>query len=107
MENINWFEVINAVVSVIVLVLVPQVSKFLNHKMDAGKRAQLVTFSKIAVQAAEQTYHQMGGQAKFDKAKELLIDRASELGVNLTDAQLDAIIESAVKEISDVYNKAK
>lgn len=56
---------------------------------------------KIVVNAIEQMYEALDGEDKFAMAKERLIKLANEKKLNISEEELNLLIESTVKEMND------
>lgn len=67
------------------------------HELSGSQRFALDTAITIAVQAAQQVVTEK--DKRFLYAKELALQAAQSLGIELTDSQLNALIESAVYEL--------
>lgn len=52
------------------------------------------------VQAVEQIFQQVDGKERFRQARQLLVAELKTRGIYLSDAQLETLIESAVKEMN-------
>lgn len=70
--------------------------KGLLTKLEANK--ELV---KIAVEAVEQTYKTLHGEEKFNMAKMEIIKLMQEKKINISEKEIDLLIESMVKEMKD------
>lgn len=90
----NIFYVILSLVSVIVTgIIIPLVKqKYGKEKVESVMQA--VT---IAVRAAEQIYTQTG---QGDIKKKYVLQQLNDKGIKISDAELDAMIESAVLELN-------
>lgn len=62
---------------------------------------------KTCVRAVEQLYKGMDGEAKFDRAVSAASEMLIEKGINITTLELEMLIEAAVAEFNDAFNKAK
>lgn len=84
--------IIGLIAAVVSSVLIP----YIRSKTTAEKFSQIVFWTNIAVQAAEQIYVGTGmGAKKKMYVQKFLIDK----GFNLDAEALDAVIESAVLEL--------
>ena len=57
--------------------------------------------AKIAVSFVEQVYIDIKGEEKLEKAKDKLVELANKEGIAVTDADVDAFIENAVREMKE------
>ena len=94
MDSFKILQVILSIVSIIITgILIP----FIKSKVAKDKIDKAMTIAEIAVKAAEQIYKESGqGSIKKKYVREYL--KNSKL--KLTDAEIDALIESAVKELN-------
>ena len=60
---------------------------------------------KTCVQAIEQLYKDLHGEEKLNKVIESATDMLAEKGISITDLELRMLIESAVGEFNDNFNK--
>lgn len=58
-------------------------------------------YVEIVVKATEQMYKEADGPAKLAKAKTQLVDYFNRKKIPFTEAELDTLIESAVKNLKD------
>ena len=61
--------------------------------------------AKTVVQAVEQIYVDLHGEEKLDKAFEAASEMLSEKGITITELELRMLLESAVGEFNDAFNK--
>lgn len=103
-EFINQYgvEIINAVLTAIAgylaIVLKRVYTKYVN---DQTKE----TVAKMVVQGVEQIYKNLGGEEKLEKALTAASEMLIEKGITVTDLELRMLIESAVGEFNDNFNK--
>ena len=67
-----------------------------NHVNDETKQKVVAT----CVKAVEQLYHDLNGEEKLDKAKENIFAMLSTKGIEITDIEIDMLIESCVAELN-------
>ena len=72
-------------------------------KLSADKTKESVV--KTCVNAAEQLYKDLHGEEKLNKVIESATDMLDEKGISITDLELRMLIESAVGEFNDNFNK--
>lgn len=94
MDNFNILQVILAIVSIVVTgILIP----LIKTKISKTDLEKTLVITDIAVKAAEQIYKEAGkGQIK----KKYVIDYLKRSGLNLTDEEINALIEATVKELN-------
>ena len=61
----------------------------------------------IVVKGIEQCYKDLNGEEKLEEALGALSEMLNERGIKVTDLELRMLIESAVAEFNDVFNKEK
>lgn len=70
---------------------------------DKTKRAVV----KTVVQGVEQLYKDAGGEEKLNKAIEAASEMLAEKGITITELEIRMLIEAAVAEFNDAFNKGK
>ena len=108
--NEVWFEILVAVVVAIVSICVTLVTKVLIPYFKAQTWAiqyeELVDTVRQAVEAFEQTIRESGqGKAKKAQVLAFVSNWLIEKGINITEQQLDILIEAAVKTMNDKDKK--
>lgn len=102
MDNTMIF---NTVLGIIGVVITSFLIPLLKKKIDAEEITKILTLIDIAVKAAEQIYRE-AGQGKFKK--EYVRKYLKEHGINLSQKDLDAMVESSVFEMNkwkeEIYN---
>lgn len=74
----------------------------LTEKLD--KKQYLV---KLAVNAVEQIWKNEDGATKLIKARNQALDLLNDNGIDITSAELIAMVEAAVKAMNDGFNSTK
>ena len=94
MDNFNILQVVLAIVSIVVTgILIP----LIKTKISKTDLEKALVITDIAVKAAEQIYKEAGkGQIK----KKYVIDYLKKSGLNLSDEEINALIEATVKELN-------
>ena len=94
MDNFNIIQVVLAIVSIVVTgILIP----LIKTKISKTDLEKALVITDIAVKAAEQIYKEAGkGQIK----KKYVIDYLKKSGLNLSDEEINALIEATVKELN-------
>lgn len=95
------------VITVIAGFVGKSVMSYLNKKGVVQKIGAHKELAKIAVSFVEQVYIDLKGEAKLDRAKDKLVELANKEGLKLTDADLDAFIENAVREMKNAGKEIK
>ncbi|NMW85514.1 phage holin [Peptoniphilus sp. AGMB00490] len=90
----NIFYVILSIISVLITgVLIP----YLKNKNAQNKTENILNSVEIAVKAAEQIYKESG---KGELKKEYVLRRLQEMGLKLSEKELDDMIEASVLELN-------
>ena len=82
-----------------------QTVQFLNEKGISQKLANKKYLVDIAVQAAEQIYRNEGGAAKLEMAKNEALKAINRSGLQVTESELNVLIEASVKAMNDATKK--
>lgn len=98
----NGVEILGAIITAIAgyigVVLKNLYTKYINDKTKQS-------VVKTCVQAIEQLYKDLHGEEKLNKVIESATDMLDEKGISITDLELRMLIESAVGEFNDNFNK--
>ena len=98
----NGVEILGAIITAIAgyigVVLKNLYTKYINDKTKQN-------VVKTCVQAIEQLYKDLHGEEKLNKVIESATDMLDEKGISITDLELRMLIESAVGEFNDNFNK--
>ena len=94
--------IVNAVIALIAAIITTFLIPWIKSKIDAAKLAQIVEWVGIAVRAAEQIYNESG---MGEKKKQYVLDFLADKGFTLDPNSINAMIESAVKELNIEQNK--
>lgn len=81
------------------------VVKNLYTKYINDKTKQAV--AKIVVQGVEQIYQDLHGEKKLEVALEAAAEMLLEKGITISDLELRMLIEAAVGEFNDAFNRTK
>lgn len=94
MDNINILQVVLAIVSIVVTgILIP----LIKTKISKTDLEKALVITDIAVKAAEQIFRESGqGPIK----KKYVIDYLRKSGLDLSDEEINALIEATVKELN-------
>ena len=89
----EMIDILIGVISIIGAVLTAIVIPLIKAKVGKAKLEKIEVYVSIAVASAQQLYKVLG--SGFDR-KEYAIQTLKKFGVDLTDTEMDALIESAV-----------
>ena len=84
---------------------VRQTVAFLNEKGISQKLANKQYLVDIAVQAVEQIYKNEGGAMKLEMAKNEALKAINRSGLQVTESELNVLIEASVKAMNDSVKK--
>jgi hypothetical protein len=90
--------IITAIFGYIGIVLKNLCTKFINDKTK-------VAVAKSAVQFVEQVYKDLHGEEKLEEALCAASDMLAEKGITVSELEMRVLIESAVAEFNDAFNK--
>ena len=96
--------IVEAVLGVIALFVSTYVIPWLKTRIGADKLQILEQFVQDCVRAAEQIYTPEDWTLKKDYVTRLVADKATDLGLGLNEAEIDAIIEGIVNYVK--HNRA-
>lgn len=100
------FEIIKSTVVIVIMVLVRYAVPYLKAQVKNSDLSWIYDWAVYAVKAAEQTNTGSGtGTLKKSLVKDFLIKVSAESGLNITDAQLENLIESAVYAMKQEESK--
>lgn len=92
------YAIITAIAGYVGIVVKNLVTKYLN---DKTKKA----VAKSAVQFVEQVYKDIHGEEKLAEALVAASEMLAEKGITVTDLELRVLIEAAVAEFNEAFNK--
>ena len=92
------YAIVTAVASYIGIVVKNLFTKYIN---DKTKRE----VAKSAVQFVEQVYKDLHGEEKLNEALDCATEMLSEKGIGVTSLELRVLIEAAVAEFNNAFNK--
>lgn len=98
MNQIDITPIVSTAVALISLLITTFLIPYIKTKISAEKLAKLLTYAKIAVEAAEQIFRETG---MGEKKKAYVAKYLADLGYKLNGEELDVIIESAVLEMKN------
>lgn len=92
------YTIVTAIAGYIGIVIKNLVAKYLN---DKTKQA----VAKTAVQFVEQVYKDLHGEDKLNAALGAASEMLAEKGITVSDLEMRVLIEAAVSEFNDAFNK--
>ena len=92
------YAIITAIAGYIGIVVKNLCTKYINDKIKAA-------VAKTAVQFAEQVYKDLHGDEKLDVALEAASEMLTEKGITVSDLELRVLLEAAVGEFNNAFNK--
>lgn len=92
------YAIITAIAGYIGLVLKDLCTKYINDKTKAS-------VAKIAVQFVEQVYKDLHGEEKLNTALSAASEMLMEKGITVSDLELRVLIEAAVSEFNNAFDK--
>lgn len=94
------YAIVVAIGGFIGLALKDLCQKFMNDKIKQE-------VAKTAVKGVEQIYKELHGEEKLNAALKATSEMLAEKGIQASDLELRMLIEAAVAEFNDVFNKAE
>ena len=92
------YAILTAIAGYIGIVVKNLVTKYLNDKTKQS-------VAKSAVQFVEQVYKNMHGDEKLNAALTAASEMLAEKGITVTDLEMRVLIEAAVAEFNEAFNK--
>lgn len=89
--------IIEAAAALVAAVITAVVIPYIKSRTTAQQQAEINTWVKIAVTAAEQIYR---GSGRGEEKKAYVLNWLREHGITVDEAKLDALIEAAVYELN-------
>ena len=71
--------------------------KYYNMYINTEEKKHIIN---VCVKATEQLYKDLNGEAKKQKAIDMICDLLYEKGISITEAELNAMIEAVVQELT-------
>ena len=105
----NYTEIVTIalrlVVAVLIAVVIPALKAWMKSKIENEKLGQIQEWARSAVYAAEQVYKQYktidpDGEKRKHYARVAIMTVSSRLGLELTDKEINTLIEAAVNEVN-------
>ena len=92
-------KLVEAVVTVVIVLISAYVIPWLKGKIGDDKYALIVEFAEIVVRSAEKLYTPDEWAQKKRYAVEMVQKKAEEIGITITADEINAIIEGAVQAV--------
>lgn len=92
-------EITRAIVSVILILISAYVIPWLKNKIGEDKYATIIEYAEIVVRSAEKMYTVEEWAQKKAYAVNMLSSKAKELGIDINEKEINAIIEGAVQAV--------
>ena len=92
-------KLVEAVVTVVIVLISAYVIPWLKGKIGDDKYALIVEFAEIVVRSAEKLYTPDEWAQKKRYAVEMVRKKAEEIGITITADEINAIIEGAVQAV--------
>jgi len=110
-QSIVW-NVVYAVLKLLVTAGAAFFVEYLRRRLGTERlikiQEELITkqsLANLAVKFAEQSYQQLHGDEKYNKAAEWLAARARELGLKVSADEIKGLIEAALRSIKDEFGE--
>lgn len=98
-------ELVGLIITALIGWVAQRVTSYLKQKGVVAKLESNKELVRIVVNAVEQTYKHLGGEEKLNVAKIELVKLMNEKKIKISEQEIDALIESAVKEMNDGIKK--
>ena len=92
-------KLVEAIVTVVIVLISAYVIPWLKGKIGDDKYALIVEFAEIVVRSAEKLYTPDEYAQKKRYAVEMVQKKAEEIGITITADEINAIIEGAVQSV--------
>ena len=99
--------IIKAVIMILSVLITSVIIPYVKGKIGESKYDELTYFVKYAVRCAEQIYTPDQWKEKKEYVTTFIINKAKEININLSEEDIDILIEGIVNEIKHNYKEAK
>ena len=103
MNNEMMTVIIKAIVAVVSVLITSVVITYIKGKIGENKYNEIKYYVEYAVRCAEQIYTPEQWQEKKAYVKEYIICKAKEFGIDMTEEDINVLIEGIVNEVK--HNK--
>lgn len=90
--------VVQAIISLVAVIITALVIPYVKSKLSQDNLDEICTWTKIAVDAAEQIYK---GTGRGDEKKAYVVKFLNDKGFKIDTESIDALIEAYVKDLND------
>ena len=97
-------KIVEAVITLLCAVITCIVIPLIKSKTTLSQRQELIEWVKIAVTAAEQLYR---GSGRGAEKKKYVLEWLAQRNIKVDEAEIDAMIESAVHEMNASMEESK
>lgn len=97
---------LSLVIPVIAVMIVEVIRRYLGLQKMAQINRAIVSkkaLALIAVRFVEQSYQDLHGQEKFDKAAEWLVEQVNQYGFSISESEIKGLIEAALHQLKDEF----
>lgn len=91
--------IVEAVVSITVIIITTYIIPWIKGKIGEDKYALIQTYTELAVRSAEQLYTEEEWKAKKNYVLNCVDDKLKEIGLELTEVEINNIIEGIVNAV--------
>ena len=92
-------KLVEAIVTVVIVLISAYIVPWLKGKIGEDKYATIIEFAEIVVRSAEKLYTPEEWEKKKKYAVEMVQKKAEEIGITITANEINAIIEGAVQAV--------
>ena len=96
--------IIYTVLTAIAGFICTQIKRLYEQHINTDRKRKVV---ETCVKAVEQRYRDLDGAAKLEKAKENILEMLTQDGIEITELEMDMLIESVVAEFNLIELKIK
>ena len=94
------FELLAYIITICIGVVTSYITRYLKEKGVVAQLEAKKEYVNIVVNAIEQTYKTANGKEKFNAAKNKIIEVLNDKKINITEDELEVLIEAVVKEMN-------
>lgn len=106
LEIVNTYglEIIGAILTALAGIAGTVITKLATKYINTKVKRQI---ARTVVRGVEQLYKHLNGEEKLAKALEAAAEMLQQAGITVTDLELRMLLEDAVGEFNDVFNRAE
>lgn len=94
-----WNELIKAIITVLVILITSVLIPYIKGRIGQDKLDILSQYAEYGVRCAEQIYTKEQWKEKKAYVYDYVIGKANDLGIGLTEADIDLIVEAVVNAV--------